>query len=74
MVSEERISKQVSKYLSKNFQNYFIGQATLAGLLATALTLAFVSVPSTFKFIICLSYWIFRVISFRIPVLKEIVW
>ncbi len=55
----ERISKQVSESLSEDFQNYFIGQATLATILATALTLAFVAlqVPLNLLFALVIGFF-----------------
>ena len=53
------ISKQVSESLSEDFQNYFIGQATLALILATALTFAFVAlqVPLNLLFALVIGFF-----------------
>ncbi|WP_414623906.1 AI-2E family transporter [Calothrix sp. CCY 0018] len=53
------ISKQVSESLSEDFQNYFIGQATLALILATGLTLAFVAlrVPLNLLFALVIGFF-----------------
>ncbi|MGB6298748.1 MAG: AI-2E family transporter [Rivularia sp. (in: cyanobacteria)] len=54
-----QISNQVSESLSEDFQNYFIGQATLATILATALTLAFVAlqVPLNLLFALVIGFF-----------------
>ena len=54
-----RIGKQVSESLSEDFQNYFIGQATLATVLATGLSLAFVAlrVPLNLLFALVIGFF-----------------
>ncbi len=55
----QQIGKQVSSALREDFQNYFIGQATLATVLATGLTLAFVAlqVPLNLLFALVIGFF-----------------
>ena len=55
----QNISNQFSEALSEDFQNYFIGQATLALILATGLTLAFVAlrVPLNLLFALVIGFF-----------------
>jgi len=55
----QHIAKQVSDSLREDFQNYFIGQATLATILATGLTLAFVGlrVPLNLLFALVIGFF-----------------
>ncbi len=55
----QRIGKLLSESLSEDFQNYFIGQATLAIILATGLTLAFVAlqVPLNLLFALVIGFF-----------------
>lgn len=55
----QHIAKQVSESLSEDFQNYFIGQVTLATILATGLTLAFVAlqVPLNLLFALVIGFF-----------------
>ncbi len=55
----QHIAKQVSSTLREDFQNYFIGQVTLATILATGLTLAFVAlrVPLNLLFALVIGFF-----------------
>ena len=55
----QHIANQVSESLREDFQNYFIGQATLATILATGLTLAFIAlqVPLNLLFALVIGFF-----------------
>ena len=55
----QHIAKQVRESLREDFQNYFIGQVTLATILATVLTLAFIAlrVPLNLLFALVIGFF-----------------
>ncbi|MGD1909828.1 MAG: AI-2E family transporter [Rivularia sp. (in: cyanobacteria)] len=59
-----QISKQVSESLREDFQNYFIGQVTLATILATGLTLAFVALQVPLNLLFALAIGFFALFPF----------